>query len=171
MDPVYEVKEEAENKYENFKINNSPRIKYLSDFKEDTFSNHSFYSSSFVNNGNKFEFETNEVIKEDNAENNIDDANLKKLIENHLKIENFLDKSDFIEDKTDVNVNIYDVEAIKEEVLEDEEITHKINNSYNLSMNIPLSDSFELERPRQTRISVIKPDTIDELVFEEKDED
>jgi hypothetical protein len=172
MDPVYEVKEEGEVKYEKIKVINSPRVKYLTEFKEDIISPRNFYNSSFINSGNKYDIETSEVITEDNAENNVDDFQLKKLIAHHLKLEDFIDKSDTIEEITGLcNVNTDDIEAIKEEIQEDEEIGHKINSVHNLSLNVPLSDSFELERSRQPRISVITPESIGEAICEEKDEE
>lgn len=170
MDPVYEVKEESDLKNESIKVISSPRVKYLTGFSEDMVSSRGYYNTSFINSTNKYDFEANDIITEDNAENNVDnDLNLKKLIAHHLKLEDFIDKSDTIEEVIgSCNINTDDFECIKEENQDDEEIQHKINNDF----NVPLSDSFELERVKQPKISIINPESIiGEAIFEEKDEE
>lgn len=131
MDPVYEVKEEAEGRFEQRKVINSPRVNYLTDYKEDYISPRGYYNSSFVNSASKYDMETNEVIAEDNNENLVENEVVKKRFTNHLKMADFIDKSDGIEEKTSsIAVNTDNIESIKEENIEEEDIlSHKINTT------------------------------------------
>jgi hypothetical protein len=96
IDPILEVKEESDKFFP--KMHESPRIKLMTDFKEDT------YSTKFLNTHyNKYDiFE--EIIAEDNNENIVENEKTKKPI-------------------TDM---IDDVDPIKE-VFEEEEHNYDLN--------------------------------------------
>lgn len=118
LDPVAEVKEETD-KPDHTKVLSSPRIKYLTDYREDTIAKgQSGYTNSF------FHCEENEVIAEDNDENNVENEFNRRAFSVHLKIEDFIDKSDIMDDmNNDLIVDTLNVDPIKEEDANEEEYT------------------------------------------------
>lgn len=196
MDPVYEVKEEADDKNEKVnKVMNSPRIKYLTDFKEDVIPSKKVFSS-IHNTFHKvnYEMEKDEVITEDNNENIPEEGRkVKKKESSHKFLESFIDKTDsVISDEVNLNdnqlINVEepaDFETIKEEIIEDDEkeTIHKISESIFIIFNIlamPIADEVGVEgvnmiRSSSHRLAYVKPedniiinDPITENVDEEK---
>jgi len=149
MDPVVEVKEEdreakdirQENISKTGMISlNSPRIKYLTDIKEDsTINSHNFMSTSIFHLHKDYSLtvETDEIIAEYNNENIIDNTEtIKKRESFHKLLENVIDKEDNLNiQELNVNCGISPTpvfEPIKEEIVEDDEkeiIHHKKNSS------------------------------------------
>jgi hypothetical protein len=130
MDPVVEVKEEAEVTKNEKRVHhmNSPRMHFMTDMREDTISPKSTYhnTSSFSNIIYKNWETMEEAIQEDNNEN-IPEQNLKrKDSKSKLKFsENIIrDKTDDVceQGEVDFKLNEMDIEVIKEENAEEEEV-------------------------------------------------
>lgn len=139
MDPVVEVKEEDKEAKDGRQDSlskgmgmislNSPRIKYLTDIKEDSAINtHNFIPTTLFHMHKDYSLtvETDEIIAEDNNENLIDNTETVKKRESfHKLLENVIDKEDNYPIQ-ELNVNcgassnaIF--ETIKEENIEEEE--------------------------------------------------
>jgi hypothetical protein len=113
MDPVYEVKEESGGGFYDMQMQ-SPRFKLMSDFKEDNFQPKIYTTSGF--------YDLEDVIAEDRNEDNI--AEIEKKDKKVLvKLENFIDKSEAVGNE-EIRIDNTDVEPIKEENIEDEEVIH-----------------------------------------------
>lgn len=133
MDPVVEDKEEeARNEVkENLLSLNSPRVKFMTDNKEDV----TLSTSSFHYFPKDYSIETNEVIAEDNNENlQENDCQVKKKESKHKILENMIDKEENYNIQ-ELNVNINgsaNFEIIDEEKEENGEevefIQHKLSN-------------------------------------------
>lgn len=143
MDPVYEVKEETDldkNERVNRRMITSPRIKYMTDFKEDIdiLQTKKIFSSIHKHN---YEMEKDEVITEDNNENMPEEIRkVKKKQSSHKFLENFIDKTDsVISEEFNLNNDQFinagektNFEIIKEEEVveeEEKELTHHKHNS------------------------------------------
>jgi hypothetical protein len=122
MDPVYEVKEETTHAMYDMPIY-SPRFKLMSDYREDNIQPKRFYTTSFHN---LYDVEIDEVIAEDNNEENIGETEKKKKL--LIKLENFIDKSEIVNDGNHIDNNLI-IDPIKEENIEDEEVIHIKNKS------------------------------------------
>jgi len=135
MDPVVEDKEEEiknETKHKISKLN-SPRVKFMTDNKEDVAIQSNFHSaSSFHYVSKDYSIETDEIIAEDNNENIIEnDFHLKKKDSSHKILENVIDREEeFNYNVHELNVNSVSVanfETIKEEKDENIEEEHVLN--------------------------------------------
>lgn len=130
MDPVAEVKEDEKDLNSQLKgLNlgiNSPRIRLLTDIKEDQAINSSNLSnfSNFANNyyARGYSVETNEIIAEDNNENIIENDLVNKETLHKNMLEGIIDKEEILNiHELNVNCNS-EFEPIKEEnVLEEED--------------------------------------------------
>jgi len=117
MEPVFEVKEEIE-KAENNKNISSTRLKLIKDSKEETISN--THPQQFISAANLYDHFV-DTIAEDNNENIIE--NEIGTSKSHKKIENFIDKLEDIEEiNNDLCIDTINIDPIKEENNEDEDI-------------------------------------------------
>jgi hypothetical protein len=124
MDPVYEEKDE-DNKNEQMKIISSPRVRFMTELKEDVISPRLYFSSFHMNSSNKYDLETDEVIAEDNNENNVENEYFAKKHKNsYLNLEDFIDKKEanFDHMQGELIVNTENIETIKEENIEEDDI-------------------------------------------------
>ncbi len=131
MDPVVEVKEDERETNQGNTIKNSslilnsPRIKYLTDIKEDTtISSVTYHTPSCFYIPKDYSVETNEIITEDNNENIVENdfRNFKRDSLHKNRLDTMIDKEENLNlHELNVNCNTTDFEIIKEENIEEDD--------------------------------------------------
>ena len=122
MDSINEEKEDSID-FTTLGKSKFKKLKYISDFKED-----SKFGKNSTNLYYSNRYNTEEIIEEDNKENDDDlEKNIKKsYTENIKRVTDFVDKSDMIEDNT--APKNYITEEIKEDPESEENVEEIINN-------------------------------------------
>lgn len=122
MDSINEEKEDAID-FTTLAKSNFKKLKYISDFEEDSRIGNNHTSVYYSN-----KYNTDEVIEEDNKENDDDGEKKKKksYTENMKRVTEFVDKSDMIEENT--APKNYITEEIKEDPESEEYNDDIINN-------------------------------------------
>jgi len=129
-------------------------MKFLTDNIEDMTVCPVYLSSNHVSSFKYNNIEEEQVIKEDNNENNLECIEMKKN-SSCKKLENFIDKLENFEDQIGMKKTHTDniIETIKEENVEEEEITDFHQN--NISSEYPVSDELSnVQSNMKYRLSV-----------------
>lgn len=144
-------------------------MKFLTDNIEDTkVGVPSYFSSNHVSSY-KFDYiEEEQVIREDNNENNLEAVETMKKSHSNKKLETFLDKSENFGEQHDIKKpdNII-IESIKEENIEEEEIT---NFHQGKNCEIPLSDELAAETSKMRYRLSMKTTSLEENKINEINE-